>query len=197
MARSCVKWNRCRRPEERVRRSRDPDELQEYLRRNWTSRPLGVYASRTGRQAQPWVPEARVTHTTPAVSPTAIVTPDDRSFTPFRCGNCRSRRRHLVPRNIPVATITATESANRYNPSTPETRQSGGRVHRSPGSVNKPRSVEAEGEERVRVRAEAADRQARAKSRRRRSAPVECVPDAWRRQRRRVAEAGENEQRQQ
>uniref|UniRef100_A0A8D8JFC1 (northern house mosquito) hypothetical protein n=1 Tax=Culex pipiens TaxID=7175 RepID=A0A8D8JFC1_CULPI len=45
----------------------------------------------------------------------------------------------------------------------PETRQSGGLVHRSPGSVNKPRSVEAEGEERVRVRAEAADRQAEQK----------------------------------
>ncbi|KAL9698499.1 hypothetical protein quinque_001940 [Culex quinquefasciatus] len=105
------------------------------------------------------VPEARVTHTTPAVSPTAIVTPDDRNSTPFRCGNCRSRRRHFVPRNIPVATITAIESASRYNPSTPETRQSGGLVHRSPGSVNKPRSVEAEGEERVRVRARAADRE--------------------------------------
>ena len=71
----------------------------------------------------------------------------------------------LFQGTFPVATITATKPAIRYNPSTPETRHSGGLVHRSPGSVNKPRSVEAGGEERVRVRAEAADRKREGRSR--------------------------------
>ncbi|KAL9696304.1 hypothetical protein quinque_015589 [Culex quinquefasciatus] len=99
---------------------------------------------------------------------TAIVTPDDRNSTPFRSVTTRRRRKPGNPVDLSTEVL---------GPST------------NPGASRQKARRGSEYElEQLTVST---------KSRRRRSAPVECAPDAWRRQRRRVAEAGENEQRQQ